>query len=75
MWNKIGKTYQKSLGEPNQVKGQITPTAMTIHKHLDIDVTSTKLCMKSAIRIMKTHAPPYKVTIMQPKTIICSDRK
>ena len=60
-------TYQKSLGDPNQVRGQMTATTMTIHKHLDTEDISAKLSKKSAMSMIKTQAPPYKVAMMQPR--------
>lgn len=67
-------TYQKSLGDPNHVRGQMVAAAIAIHKQ-ELFVCArlpTKSCKKSAMMIRKTHVLPYKVAIMEPKQRILS---
>ena len=65
---RIFSIYQKSFGDPNQVKGQIIKATIIIHIQEVKDVEfPTRSKSKSDMRMMKTQAPPYKVAIMHPR--------
>lgn len=44
----------------------MTEATTTSHQHW-VKAPLVRLCKKPAIRIMNTHAPPYRVAMMQPE--------